>query len=134
MHHRLERHDCRHKLQRAREVHAANRQQDSARRAKTVDVHLGQGERRLAHPACGVGAAAIVISYWRRAYDRIATLASQGAELIVLPEKMVGVTPESATSVINILGGAARAARVTVIAGISRDGLQPQHNIALPLR
>ena len=67
-----------------------------------------------------------------RAYaDRIARLAAQGAELVVLPEKMIGVTPESAGPVMNVLGEAARAAHVTVIAGLSRNAVRPRHNVAV---
>ena len=70
--------------------------------------------------------------YGRSAYaDRIAQLAAQGAEVVVLPEKLVGVTPESAGPVIKVFGDAARAARVTVIAGLSRNAVQPRHNVAL---
>lgn len=62
---------------------------------------------------------------------RIRRLAAEGAEIVVLPEKMIGVTPESADPVMSILGDAARAARVTVIAGLSRNAVQPQHNVAV---
>jgi apolipoprotein N-acyltransferase len=51
---------------------------------------------------------------------RVARLAVQGAEIIVLPEKMVGVTPASDRPVIDVLGESARAAGVRVIAGLSR--------------
>ena len=62
---------------------------------------------------------------------RIARLAAQGAELVVLPEKMIGVTPQSAGAVMNVLGDAARAAHVTVIAGLSRNAVQPRRNVAV---
>lgn len=63
--------------------------------------------------------------------ERIARLGAQGAEIVVLPEKMIGVTLESADPVMNILGDAARVARVTVIAGLSRNAVQPRHNVAV---
>ena len=67
-----------------------------------------------------------------RAYaERIARLSAEGAEIVVLPEKMVGVTPESAAAVTSVLGDAARAARVTVVAGLSRNAVEPRHNVAL---
>jgi len=63
--------------------------------------------------------------------DRVARLAAQGAQIIVLPEKMVGVTSDSADALMKVLSDAARAAHVTVIAGLSRNGVQPRRNIAL---
>jgi apolipoprotein N-acyltransferase len=62
---------------------------------------------------------------------RVARLAVQGAEIIVLPEKMVGVTPASDRPVIDVLGESARAAGVRVIAGLSRNAVQPRHNVAV---
>ena len=44
---------------------------------------------------------------------------------------MVGVTSESADPVVKVLSDAARAADATVIAGLSRNGVQPRRNIAL---
>jgi apolipoprotein N-acyltransferase len=61
---------------------------------------------------------------------RIARLAADGAEIVVLPEKMIGVSPASDDRVTNVFGDAARAAHVTVIAGLSRNGVQPRHNVA----
>jgi len=61
---------------------------------------------------------------------RIARLAAEGAEIVVLPEKMVGITPESDGPVMDVFGEAARAARVKVIAGFSRNAIQPRRNVA----
>jgi apolipoprotein N-acyltransferase len=63
--------------------------------------------------------------------ERVVRLAGQGAELIVLPEKMVGVTPDGAGPVVNVLGDAARASHAMVIAGLSRNAVQPRHNVAV---
>ena len=63
--------------------------------------------------------------------DRVARLAVQGAQIVVLPEKMVGVTSESADAVVKVFSDTARAAHVTVIAGLSRNGVQPRRNVAL---
>ena len=63
--------------------------------------------------------------------DRVARLAARGAQIIVLPEKMVGVTSDSADAVVKVLSDAARAAHATVIAGLSRNGVQPRRNMAL---
>ena len=62
---------------------------------------------------------------------RIGRLAAQGAEVVVLPEKLVGVTPESERSVMDVFGQAARASSVTVIAGFSRNAVQPRRNVAV---
>jgi apolipoprotein N-acyltransferase len=61
---------------------------------------------------------------------RIAHLAAEGAEIVVLPEKMVGITPESDGPVMDVFDEAARAARVKVIAGFSRNAVQPRRNVA----
>jgi apolipoprotein N-acyltransferase len=58
-------------------------------------------------------------------------LAGQGAGIVVLPEKLVGVTPEGAEGVMKIFSDAARAAHVTVIAGLSRNAIRPRRNVAL---
>jgi apolipoprotein N-acyltransferase len=63
--------------------------------------------------------------------ERVVRLAAQGAEIVVLPEKMIGVTPESAGLVMDVLGDVARATHVTVIAGLSRNAVQPRHNVAV---
>ena len=67
-----------------------------------------------------------------RAYaDRVAHLAGQGAEIVVLPEKLVGISPEGVERVVAVFSDAARSARATVIAGISRNGISPRRNVAL---
>ena len=67
-----------------------------------------------------------------RAYaDRVARLAAQGAQVVVLPEKFVGVTPADSAAVTQVLGEAARAAHVTVIAGLNRFALRPPRNEAV---
>jgi apolipoprotein N-acyltransferase len=63
--------------------------------------------------------------------SRVARLASQGVAVVVLPEKMVGVTPADADSVVATLAGAARAARVTLVAGLNRVATAPPRNVAL---
>jgi apolipoprotein N-acyltransferase len=65
--------------------------------------------------------------------ERTARLAAQGADIVVLPEKIIGVTPENAGRVVSIFSEAARAARVTVIAGLSRNAVQPRRNVAVVL-
>ena len=66
-----------------------------------------------------------------RAYAaRIRQLGADGAEVVVLPEKLAGVTPDDADAVTRIFSEAARSARVTAIVGISRSAT-PSHNVAM---
>jgi apolipoprotein N-acyltransferase len=74
---------------------------------------------------------AVAVAVAKAYADRIAHLARQGAEIVVLPEKLVGASPEGAKAVIKIFSAAARAAQVTVVAGLSRNGIQPRRNVAL---
>ena len=111
---------------------------------------LGLGTMRLARhpeePRVRAGLAATdrgVISAFRtadpalaltvaRAYaDRVARLAAQGAQVIVLPEKFVGVTPADSDAIEQIFSQAARDHRVTVIAGFNRFSASPPLNQAV---
>jgi len=110
---------------------------------------LSFGWVRLAQPISGqsirVGLAATdtTIRYFRtgkseealpvvQAYARrINYLAAQGAKVIVLPEKFVGVTPAYANDVYQILMEAARNNQVTVIAGLNRIGTEYSMNAAV---
>ena len=71
----------------------------------------------------------VVAAYARR----IADLAARGAQVVVLPEKFVGVTPAYADAVRDTLAQAARAHRVWVIAGLNRIEGPPRRNVALVL-
>jgi apolipoprotein N-acyltransferase len=75
----------------------------------------------------------IALNVARLYAERIVRLAAQRADIVVLPEKIVGVTPDNSSLVVSVLGDAARAARVTVIAGFSRNAVQPRRNVALVL-
>jgi apolipoprotein N-acyltransferase len=63
--------------------------------------------------------------------QRVEALADGGARVVVLPEKMTGVTPADAADVESVLAGAARTAQVTLVAGINRVGEDPRRNVAL---
>jgi len=63
--------------------------------------------------------------------NRIARLAHDGAQLVVLPEKFVGVTPVSRPQVEAALADAARAAHVTVVAGFNDVAANPRRNVAV---
>jgi apolipoprotein N-acyltransferase len=62
---------------------------------------------------------------------RIAKAAAAGARIVVLPEKLVGVTPADESAVLAILGNAARSARAIVVAGVNAVGQKPPHNVAV---
>src|ERR1019366_1702501 len=63
--------------------------------------------------------------------NRVARLAAEGAQVVVLSEKFVGVTPADSDAIQQVFSEAARAAHVTVIAGFNRFSLQPRRNVAM---
>jgi apolipoprotein N-acyltransferase len=62
---------------------------------------------------------------------RIGRVASQGAQVVVLPEKFLGVTPADSAEVAKAFSDAAVAGHVTVIAGLNRIGISPPRNVAM---
>lgn len=62
---------------------------------------------------------------------RVAHLAAEGAQIVVLPEKLVGVTPAGAAAIEQVFSDAARAAHITVIAGFNRFSFRPPRNVAM---
>jgi hypothetical protein len=69
----------------------------------------------------------VVAAYVRR----IEELAAAGAQVVVLPEKFVGVTPAYADAVRDAFAEAARRQRVWVVAGLNRVEGPPRRNAAL---
>lgn len=65
---------------------------------------------------------------------RAARLASQGAELVILPEKFVGITPATAANVTRAFDLASREGKATIVAGFNQVGTEPKHNIAMIFR
>lgn len=66
----------------------------------------------------------LVRSYASRARD----LAARGATIVVLPEKMIGVTPGDSSEVRRLLAEAARAGQLTLVAGINvMDSTAPRN-------
>ncbi len=61
---------------------------------------------------------------------RIARLGARGVQVVVLPEKLVGVTRANTEAVSNVFASAARAAGVTVIAGFNHVISEPRRNLA----
>jgi apolipoprotein N-acyltransferase len=58
-------------------------------------------------------------------------LASKGAQVVVLPEKIVGATPADSAAIMDVFRSAARDANITLIAGLNRVGIEPLRNVAL---
>jgi apolipoprotein N-acyltransferase len=62
---------------------------------------------------------------------RVARLGARGAQVVVLPEKLVGVTPWDSAGIEGVLGAAARAAHVTLVAGFNRIAIRTPRNLAI---
>ena len=66
------------------------------------------------------------------AYGRAVTdLADRGAQIVVLPEKLVGVTEVYEHDVFTYLTGLARQKNVSIVAGLNRIGAEPHRNLAV---
>jgi apolipoprotein N-acyltransferase len=117
--------------------------------AVVVGVVLGYGVARLQNappqPAVRVGLAATdrgietafrtddpakALAVAQNYAHRIARLAAGGAQVVVLPEKFVGVTRADSSAIEQVFSEAARAAHVTVIAGFNRFTQRPPRNVA----
>jgi apolipoprotein N-acyltransferase len=61
--------------------------------------------------------------------NQIPKAAAQGAQVVVLPEKIVGVTPEDRDALIKVLSTAASASHLWIIAGVNEIGA-PHFNAA----
>jgi len=61
----------------------------------------------------------------------VARLAAAGAQVIVLPEKFVGVTPADSDAIQQVFSEAARAGRVRLVAGFNRFRGAPPRNEAV---
>jgi apolipoprotein N-acyltransferase len=57
--------------------------------------------------------------------SQIPKAAAQGAQVVVMPEKIVGVTPEDRDPLIKLMSAAASSSRVWIIAGVNEIG--PHH-------
>jgi apolipoprotein N-acyltransferase len=62
---------------------------------------------------------------------RTGALAARGAQIVVLPEKFVGVASEYRQEAMEVLGHAARAGRVTLVAGLNLVGSPAKRNVAV---
>jgi apolipoprotein N-acyltransferase len=71
-------------------------------------------------------ALSVVQAYARR----VEQLAGQGAKIIVLPEKFVGVTPNYADEVNKVLGAVARKQHVILVAGLNMINPERSYNVA----
>jgi apolipoprotein N-acyltransferase len=97
--------------------------------ATTVRVGLAAADARQVE-AFATEDAAVAQDVARGYAARIARLAASGAQVVVLPEKIVGLTFADASDVLKIFGDAARTSNVTVIVGLNRVSEQPMRNVA----
>lgn len=81
----------------------------------------------------GATSAAEALSVLRQYAMRVELLADSGAQVVVLPEKFVGVTSQYADSAIRVLGDVAARRHVTIVAGINRTEPAPPRNVAVVL-
>ena len=77
------------------------------------------------------GRAAVALSVIRAYAGRIRQLAADGAKVVVLPEKFVGVTSADRAEAQDLLARAAASAHVWVVAGVNEIGISPKRNVAL---
>ena len=82
-------------------------------------------------PAFDTDNPAVALAVAHAYANRVAHLAAQGAQMVVLPEKFVGVTPADSDAIQQVFSEAARAAHLTVIAGFNRFTLRPRRNVAM---
>jgi apolipoprotein N-acyltransferase len=99
----------------------------SARPEAMIRVGLSASDKDIA-PESGKKTAVTVAQKYAA---RVSRMAQEGAAVIVLPEKFIGVTPEYSDEVIGILRDAARANQVTLIAGLNRFEINPRRNVAV---
>ena len=110
---------------------------------------LAYGWMRLAAPASGqsvrVGLVAIdstveqfnttdrgeALAVLKAYSSPIANLAGRGAQIVVLPEKLVGVTEQYESDVYAFLSELARKQNVSIVAGLNRIGSEPHRNLAV---
>ncbi len=75
--------------------------------------------------------AAKAMSVARGYADRARRLVAQGAQVVIFPEKFVGVTPVDSAEVRRVFSETARGLRVTLIAGLNLAGSPPSRNVAV---
>ncbi|MGA2595986.1 MAG: nitrilase-related carbon-nitrogen hydrolase [Bryobacteraceae bacterium] len=86
----------------------------------------------LAATDTGIGRAfrtkdqAIAVATAHEYAARVASLVTQGAQVVVLPEKFVGVTPSDSSEVMSAFSNP----QAIVIAGFNRIGIDPPRNVA----
>ncbi|PCC73204.1 apolipoprotein N-acyltransferase [Nannocystis exedens] len=67
---------------------------------------------------------------WSRYEELVGTLAAQGARIVVLPEKIATVTPDTAAQLTLRLSALAARTQVWLVAGIGTDEDDRKHNVA----
>jgi apolipoprotein N-acyltransferase len=99
--------------------------------AEPTQVRAGLAATDLGQPAAAITTdEAAAVAAARDYAARVATLAAQGAEIVVLPEKIIGVTPQSMAAVQQVFSDVARSARVAIVVGLSYNGIAPKRNVS----
>jgi len=99
-------------------------------RQPAVRVGLAATDKGI-FPAVETENPAVALGVAHAYANRVARLASDGVQIVILPEKFVGVTPADSEAVQQVFSEAARSAHVTVIAGFNRFTLRPRRNVAM---
>jgi apolipoprotein N-acyltransferase len=93
-------------------------------------VHVGLAVSDTSVGYVGATDPAVALPVIQAYAARTAALADRGAQMIVLPEKFVGVTPAYADAARDILATVARERRVTIVAGFNVVGAAERRNLA----
>lgn len=99
-----------------------------APRTPSVRVAMIASDRKLAYSrTTDQSKAADLLSFYA---SQVPRAAAQGARVVVLPEKIVGVTSEDRSALVKLLSAAASSSHVWLIAGVNEIGRTPKVNAA----
>jgi len=87
-----------------------------------TDIHAGYSKTEDADKAT-----ALIGLY----ANEIAKAAQQGAQVVVIPEKTVGMTPGDRDAIVQVLSNVAKTSHVWLVAGVNELGRKPMLNTAL---
>jgi len=90
-------------------------------RAQEPEIRVGLGASDSDRPPFDA-APTKVTAFAQRYAERVSRLALEGANMVVLPEGLLPVTPDDSRDVLQIMRDVARTAHVTLIVGVSRLG------------
>jgi apolipoprotein N-acyltransferase len=87
-----------------------------------TDIHEGYSKTQDA------GQATALIDLYA---NQITKAAQQGAQVVVIPEKTVGMTPADGDAIVQLLSNVAKTSHVWLVAGVNELGRKPMLNTAL---